>query len=286
MRAQLFFSCRCWWLAAMVFCGLGVLFVAFLANELRNLKERVSILHLVYTLIIGGALGNTIDRLVNGYVVDFILVHYDQYYFPAFNLADSALTLGAVMWAIILIREVIQEKRVRFTRKRIMTLIASSDEAVIREGSKVKLHFSLIIESGEEIDSTRSGKPASLTIGDGNLLPGFEEVLIGLKKGDADQVLIPAADAFGERNKDNLRLMTKDQFEGEKLGASLEEGLIVSFDGPGGELPGVIVRVLENNVEVDFNHPLSGRDILFDFSILTVDNPKINRVWNHASWNA
>ena len=64
-----------------------------------------------------------------------------------------------------------------------MTLIASSDEAVIREGSKVKLHFSLIIESGEEIDSTRSGKPASLTIGDGNLLPGFEEVLIGLKKG-------------------------------------------------------------------------------------------------------
>ena len=154
-----------------------------------------------------------------------------------------------------------------------MTLIASSDEALIRKGSKVKLHFSLIIESGEEIDSTRRGKPASLTIGDGNLLPGFEEVLIGLKKGDADQVLIPAADAFGERNKDNLRLMTKDQFEGEKLGASLEEGLIVSFDGPGGELPGVIVRVLEDNVEVDFNHPLSGRDILFDFSILAVDNP-------------
>ena len=128
----------------------------------------------------------------------------------------------------------------------------------------------MIIESGEEIDSTRSGNPASLTIGDGNLLPGFEEVLIGLKKGDSDQVLIPAANAFGERNKDNLRLIKKDQFAGEELGAKLEEGLIVSFDGPGGELPGVIGRILEHHVEVDFNHPLSGRDILFDFSIISV----------------
>ena len=94
------------------FVVLAVFFVAFLVNELRNLKERFSTLHLVYPLIIGGALGNTIDRLVNGYVVDFILVHYDQYYFPAFNLADSALTLGAVMWAIILVREMVQEKRI------------------------------------------------------------------------------------------------------------------------------------------------------------------------------
>ena len=93
-----------------LFVVLAFFFVAFLTNELRNLKERFSSLHLVYALIIGGALGNTIDRLVNGYVVDFILVHYKQYYFPAFNVADSALTFGAVMWAIVLIREMIQGK--------------------------------------------------------------------------------------------------------------------------------------------------------------------------------
>ena len=181
MRAQLSFLADAGGWQRWFFIALAFFFVAFLANELRNLKERVSILHLVYTLIIGGALGNTIDRLVNGYVVDFILVHYDQYYFPAFNLADSALTLGAVMWAIILIRG---DSRKRSIHKETNNdMIASSDEAIIREGSKVKLHFSLIIESGEEIDSTRSGKPASLTIGDGNLLPGFEEVLIVLKRG-------------------------------------------------------------------------------------------------------
>lgn len=51
---------------------------------------------LALTLILGGALGNLWDRLVLGYVVDFIQVHYREYYFPAFNIADSAITLGAV----------------------------------------------------------------------------------------------------------------------------------------------------------------------------------------------
>ncbi|CAN5286264.1 signal peptidase II [soil metagenome] len=48
-------------------------------------------------LIIGGALGNVIDRVVHGHVVDFILVHYGTWYFPAFNIADSAITVGAIM---------------------------------------------------------------------------------------------------------------------------------------------------------------------------------------------
>ena len=96
----------------MVFYSVGVLFCGFLGKRVKKFEGESLNSAPGLHFDIGGALGNTIDRLVNGYVVDFILVHYDQYYFPAFNLADSALTLGAVMWAIILIREVIQEKRV------------------------------------------------------------------------------------------------------------------------------------------------------------------------------
>ena len=65
-------------------------------------------------------------------------------------------------------------------------LIASSDGAglKIQMGSRISLHFALLMPSGEEIDTTRRGKPASLTLGDGNLLPGFEEALLGLSAGD------------------------------------------------------------------------------------------------------
>ena len=70
-------------------------------------------------------------------------------------------------------------------------IIASSEgpKEKIQAGSRVTLHFALLMPSGEEIDTTRRGKPASLTLGDGNLLPGFEEVLIGLAAGDDDGIL-------------------------------------------------------------------------------------------------
>jgi signal peptidase II len=60
---------------------------------------------MVYGLIMGGALGNLYDRAVDGYVVDFILVHYQQHIFPAFNIADSALFCGVVLWIVLMIQE-------------------------------------------------------------------------------------------------------------------------------------------------------------------------------------
>jgi len=87
------------------FVSLALGFIAFIVWELRRLPQQQQWLGVVYGLILGGALGNLIDRLVHGYVVDFIAFHYQQSYFPAFNLADSALFLGAVGWAVMLWRE-------------------------------------------------------------------------------------------------------------------------------------------------------------------------------------
>ena len=56
----------------------------------------------------------------------------------------------------------------------------------------------------------------------------------------------------------------------------LEAGLVVSFQAPDGELPGVVMDVYEDTVKVDFNHPLSGKDITFDVSILAVEDPIAN----------
>ena len=153
-------------------------------------------------------------------------------------------------------------------------LIASSDgtKQKIQMGSRISLHFALLMPSGEEIDTTRRGKPAELTLGDGNLLPGFETALVGLSAGDDAQLIVPAEQAFGERVEANVRLLAKTLFADFISEEPLEPGLVVSFQAPDGELPGVVKAVYEDTVQVDFNHPLSGSDITFDVSILSVES--------------
>ncbi|MEZ5558237.1 MAG: signal peptidase II [Pseudomonadales bacterium] len=93
------------------FVVLAVSFVGFIIYELRRLPERQQALGWVYALIIGGAVGNLIDRVLHGYVVDFVLVHWQQHYFPAFNVADSALSIGAALWIWLLLSEYLRGRR-------------------------------------------------------------------------------------------------------------------------------------------------------------------------------
>jgi len=80
-----------------LFTGIAIVASGILAVWLLRLPRTDRLLAASLGLILGGALGNLWDRLDYGYVVDFISVHYQNHYFPAFNIADSAITLGAIL---------------------------------------------------------------------------------------------------------------------------------------------------------------------------------------------
>lgn len=138
----------------------------------------------------------------------------------------------------------------------------------IGSDTRVTLHFTLRLANGEVVDSTRERAPATFTFGDGNLLPAFEQALLGLKAGDRRAVLIEAKDGFGEHHPGNVQKMLKSQFP---AGTKFTRGLMLSFADKQGELPGVIMAVDGDWVSVDFNHPLAGRDIGFEVEILAVE---------------
>jgi signal peptidase II len=75
--------------------SISVLVSAYISVWLYRIRQQEKLLAFGLALILGGALGNLIDRAFVGYVVDFLVVHWDDVYFPAFNVADSAITVGA-----------------------------------------------------------------------------------------------------------------------------------------------------------------------------------------------
>ena len=146
-------------------------------------------------------------------------------------------------------------------------IINPNDETRIEDGSKVQLHFSVAIENGVEIDNTRSrDEPVSLVIGDGNLLPGFEKALFGLRAGDRRTVSLPPEDAFGEWNPENVQ-----RFDTVKFEQRPEVGHMIEFeDKAKASLFGVVMSVTDDITEIDFNHPLAGKNITFAVEIFKV----------------
>jgi signal peptidase II len=87
-----------------LFSGIALLVAALISVWLYRLPARARLEPLALALVLGGALGNLIDRLRFGHVVDFIQLHYRELYWPAFNLADSAITLGAGLLILLVLR--------------------------------------------------------------------------------------------------------------------------------------------------------------------------------------
>jgi FKBP-type peptidyl-prolyl cis-trans isomerase SlpA len=147
-------------------------------------------------------------------------------------------------------------------------------DLAVGPGTKVTLHFALRLQDGEVIDSNFERDPATFVVGDGNLLPGFEKAIFGLTEGDKKTLTISPEQGFGQRNPNNMQEFARSEFSAD---IELREGLVLSFtDAQKTELPGVVSHFDENVVIVDFNHPLAGRDIVFDVAILKIEPVQVH----------
>lgn len=144
----------------------------------------------------------------------------------------------------------------------------------IAKDKQVTIHFTLCLVDGEVIDTTEGKQPAVFVLGDGNLLPGFEKPLMGLKSGDKRSVVISPEQGFGPHRDDNVQKFKRDQFADIAATGTIEPGVVINFaDASNAELPGVVQEVQTDYVVVDFNHPLAGKDLTFQVEILDVSEP-------------
>lgn len=139
----------------------------------------------------------------------------------------------------------------------------------IEDKKVVAFHYTLTSEEGETLDSSREREePMRYLHGASNIIPGLEKAMEGRSAGDAFEVDVPPAEAYGERNDANVqRLALK------KLGLKaqqLKPGMILNLQTTQGPAQVTVLKVGRFNVDVDANHPLSGHTLSFDVEIVDV----------------
>ncbi|HEX9626870.1 MAG TPA: peptidylprolyl isomerase [Acidiferrobacterales bacterium] len=144
-------------------------------------------------------------------------------------------------------------------------------ENAIERGRRVRLHFSLRLKDGTIADSSLGGEPAEWVIGDGALIEGLENLLLGMRAGDKRSFEVAAGEAYGAIREEVVHSLPRDAFPADM---ALEPGLVIGFETPSGEeIPGTIVGLDDDAVQVDFSHPLAGHDLIFEVEILEVGAP-------------
>lgn len=143
-----------------------------------------------------------------------------------------------------------------------------AQEISIAKDRKVKLEYTLIVD-GQVVESTEGHQPLEYTHGQGMLIPGLEKGLEGMKAKEKKSVDVQAAEGYGQINSQLVR-----EFERSRLPQDLvpEPGIILEMQDPQGNgFPCTIVEVMDKTVKLDFNHPLAGKDLRFDVTIVAVE---------------
>lgn len=135
-------------------------------------------------------------------------------------------------------------------------------------GKKVKTHYRGTLDDGTQFDSSYDrGGPIEFTCGAGQMIPGFDAAVVDMALGEKKSVHIPAKDAYGEYNEQAVQKIPADQVPNAD---QLPVGQTVYFNSPYGPMPAKVVSVTIDEVVLDMNHELAGKDLNFDIELVEV----------------
>jgi peptidylprolyl isomerase len=135
-------------------------------------------------------------------------------------------------------------------------------------GDKVKIHYTGTLEDGKQFDSSEGREPLEFELGSGQVVPGFDKAVMGMAVGESKSVTIAPEDAYGQRNEQAVQEVPKSALP-EDLKA--EEGMMLQAQNPDGQTVQLaVVSVNDDSITVDANHPLSGKTLNFELSLVEI----------------
>jgi len=138
----------------------------------------------------------------------------------------------------------------------------------VKEGDTVKVHYTGTLTDGTVFDTSEEREPLEFTLGQGQLIPGFEKAVVGMNVGDSTEVEIPSDDAYGESREDLVISVPKDQLPDD---VEPQVGMQLQVNQQDGQpIPVRITDVGEENLTLDANHPLAGQDLKFEIELVEI----------------
>ena len=140
--------------------------------------------------------------------------------------------------------------------------------AQVKENNTVKVHYKGKLNSGEVFDSSEGREPLEFKVGEGRVIPGFEQAVVGMEANETKTVTIPSNEAYGPVRDDLVNKIDKKQLP---EGLKPEPGMdLVSKLPDGSQMILKVLEVNDENIVVDANHPLAGKDLTFEITVVEI----------------
>lgn len=139
----------------------------------------------------------------------------------------------------------------------------------VKKGDKVKVEYEGKLEDGTVFDSSKKhGKPLEFEVGAGHIIKGFEDAVIGMKKGQEKEITIKPSDAYGDPNPKLVQEVPRDKLPQKQ---EVKAGMMLVMSLPdGNQIPARIVKVTKDTVTIDLNHPLAGKTLKFKIKLVEI----------------
>lgn len=142
------------------------------------------------------------------------------------------------------------------------------DFLAIENGNVVKMHYDAKI-GNQVIDTSRNKEPLEFTVGEGFVIKGLDEAVLGLESGEKKTVVVPPEKAYGERKDDLTKEMARDNSD--EVTKNIKKGDVVRFRNAQGSVQyATVTKAEEEKVTLDLNHPLAGQTLTFDLEIVEI----------------
>lgn len=136
---------------------------------------------------------------------------------------------------------------------------------MIKEGSKVKVHYTGKFDDNNVFDTSKDKEPLEFTVGEGQLIPGFEQGVVGLNTGDKKTVELDVDQAYGPVREELI-----NEIPMEKLPEGVKQGQMLEAQTEQGTMNVMVTEVKEKTATVDANHPLAGKKLIFDLEVVEI----------------